>query len=65
MLEVLTVAMLRLTILESRARPCHPTGEMICLEGLNAALETDIAVLSGVVSEVKGRRATEEVRTNN
>jgi hypothetical protein len=44
-LEVFTVAMLRLASLESRARPCHPTGEMICLEGLIAALETDIAGL--------------------
>jgi hypothetical protein len=53
MLEVFTVAMLRLASLESRARPCHGEDEMICLEGLIAALETDIAVLSPVVSVVE------------
>ena len=52
MLEVFTVAMLRLASLESRARPCHAEGEIICLEGLIAALERDIAVLSRVVSNV-------------
>ena len=52
MLEGFTVAMLRLASLESRARPCHAEGEIICLEGLIAALERDIAVLSRVVSEV-------------
>jgi hypothetical protein len=52
MLEVFTVAMLRLASLESRAKPCHAEGEMICLEGLIAALEMDIAELSPVVSEV-------------
>ena len=52
MFEVFTVAMLRLASLESRARPCHAEGEIICLEGLIAALETDIAVLSRVVSDV-------------
>ena len=52
MFEVFTVAMLRLASLESRAIPCHAEGEIICLEGLIAALERDIAVLSRVVSDV-------------
>jgi len=47
---VFTVAMLRLASLDSQARPCR-NGEMICLDGLIAALETDIAGLW--VSEVK------------
>ena len=53
MLELFTVAMLRLVSLEPRARPCHSTGEMICLEGLIAALDTDIAVLSRVVGDMR------------
>lgn len=52
MLEAFAVTMLRLASLESRARPCHAEGEMICLEGLVAALETDIVRSSRVVNEM-------------